>query len=541
MVRAIREECAVAAAAVLGPYAPETGGATAVVYGLLAAQTNRGDLSTGIARYDGRANLLIEQKKGLGTPYEVFGKPRSEELAGFLRWGHGEAAIGHNRYATSGENLDDRAQLANAQPFLRTHSRRCKEFAFAFNGNLPNSGQIRATLIGESGNYHFKTGTDTEVIQILMAQQLRRFHRPLTDGEYVQLWAGLFSRMDGACNLVYLDANGTLVFSRDPHGFRPLSWGRAGPLVACASESSALRQVGLQDIQDVGPGEMVIVDRTGPRVRRYGPVGGCVSRCVFEMIYFMKSSSAFDGISVHRTREAIGEELAREETLPMGDEVVVAPVPGTGIPLRTGYVNALIRGGQRVTLADPLIQESMSRSFIADFVREDRLARIRRKFDLTPGYLEGKDVVLLDDSVVRGNTSRQLVSYVKEVGGARSVHLRIGAPPNRHPCHYGINMPTREELVASGRNVEGIRNEIGADSIQYLTEEALLRAIGRASGRLGTAGYCLGCFTGEYPTRWGRLLSGSVAEVPPAGEEHGDPGPIDRVDDGGVILRPTGL
>jgi amidophosphoribosyltransferase len=500
----LHEECAVAGVLLKPGAAPLAGGAASAVYALLAAQTNRGDLSSGIARYNPASHHLIDVYRGKGTPAELFGKPRSRQLEEFLAAYEGPAAIGHNRYATSGENTDPKAVEYAAQPFLREHDKRCKEFAFCFNGNLPNYGELRSSLRGETENYHFKTETDTELIKIYLSRFLLGFSRKLTDDEYVAMFADLAERFDGAYNICFLDANGTLVASRDPNGFRPLAWAESPQMFGCASESSALRHIGLEPPRSVAPGEMLIVDADlGVRVRRYAPARR-VSRCAFEAIYFMKSGSQFDEIGVQDARERIGYELARVETLSMDERTVIAPVPKTGIPMRTGYVNGLIERGFRFRLVDALIQEDYGRTFIDDFGSGDRMSKIRAKFDMTPRYLEGKDLVLIDDSIVRGNTSRLLVRYVREYGGARSVHLRVGAPPNRYPCFYGINMPTRTELVAHGRGVEDVRKELDLDSLVYLTEEALLRALVEPKRPAAEgAGFCLGCFSGKYPTEWG--------------------------------------
>ncbi len=508
----LREECAVAGVYLKRP-APDTpGGAVAGVYTLLAAQTNRGDLSCGIARYNSRSRYLLDLRRGKGKPPELFGKPGSPELKRFLAHYEGAVAIGHNRYATSGDSTDPKEVEYAAQPFLREHDKRCKEFAFCFNGNLPNKEALHSALKGETANYHFKTDTDTELIKIYIARYLRGFNQPLGDKDYVALFSDLAERFDGAYNICFLDSNGRLLAARDPNGFRPLAWAENSRLVACASESTALRGLGLQNVRFLGAGELLLVDETGPRVHRYAE-SPRLARCVFELIYFMKSGSRFDGISVQRTRERIGTELAVVETLPMGNSTFIAPVPRTGIPIRTGYVNGLLERGMTFRLADALIQEDYDRTFIADFGSQDRIDKIRKKFDMTPGYLEGRDVVLLGDSVVRGHTMRQLVSYIREYGGARSVHLRVGAPPNRYPCFYGINMPTRTDLIAARLEPDEVCRELGLDSLSYLSGRALLRAVGVPAGTAPEkSDFCLGCFTGHYPTDWGNRRLNQIAE-----------------------------
>jgi amidophosphoribosyltransferase len=528
MLGEIHEECAVAGVYVKPGSVAVPGGATAAVYALLSAQTNRGDLSCGVARYNPSSRHLIDVLRGKGTPPELFGKPGTAQLAEFFAAYEGAAAIGHNRYATSGENTDPKSVEYSAQPFFREHDKRCKEFAFCFNGNLPNYMELRSSLRGETENYHFKTATDTELIKIYLSRFLLHFSRKLTDDEYVAMFADLAERFDGAYNLCFLDANGTLLCSRDPNGFRPLVWAEDQRLFACASESSALRHLGLEAIHAVAPGEVLIVDETGVRSRRFAPSRN-VSRCAFEAIYFMKSGSRFDEISVQKARERIGYELARVETLRTDESTVIAPVPKTGIPIRTGYVNGLLERGFRFRLVDALILEDYGRTFIDDFGTQDRMVKIRNKFDMTPGYLEGKDLILLDDSIVRGNTARMLIRYLREHGGARSVHLRVGAPPNRFPCFYGINMPTRTELVAASRDVEEVRKELEVDTLVYITEEALLRALRATQVAIAPesappdAGFCLGCFSGRYPTPWGnKLLDEILAQEGTAGP-HGEP------------------
>ena len=550
----IFEECALAGVYLKPSAAPVLGGATAAVYALLAAQTNRGDLSCGIARYNPDKHHLIDVLRGKGTPPELFGKVGSHQLQSFFSAYEGPAALGHNRYATSGENTDPKAVEYSAQPFFREHDKRCKEFAFCFNGNLPNYVELRSALRGETENYHFKTQTDTELIKVYMSRFLLNYNRKLEDDEYVAMFADLAKRFDGAYNIGFLDANGTLICSRDPNGFRPLTWAEDDRLFAFASESSALRHLGLDSnrIHNVNPGELVIVDETGIRVRQYAEPRN-ISRCAFEAIYFMKSGSRFDEISVQKARERIGYELAQVETLKTDANTVIAPVPKTGIPIRTGYVNGLLERGFRFRLVDALILEEHGRTFIDDFGAQDRLVKIRNKFDMTPGYLDGKDLILLDDSIVRGNTARMLIRYLREHGGARSVHLRVGAPPNRYPCFYGINMPTRTELVAAGRDIEDIRKELEVDSLVYITEEALIRALTseQVQGRPDTpadrdrsqkphgemlalpfqaesagvapevaAGFCLGCFSGRYPTSWGDRLLKEILITEGSGGPH---------------------
>jgi amidophosphoribosyltransferase len=501
MIGELHEECAVAGAYLKRPNELSHGGATAAVYAMLCAQTNRGDLSSGIARYSPARPHLLDVRRGKGTPDELFGKPGSTELTQFLSEYEGVAAIGHNRYATSGRNADLKAVEYAAQPFLREHPKRCKEFAFCYNGNLPNDADLRAALSGENDNYHFKTDTDTELIRVYVTRFLRDYDRRLLDDDYVSLFADLASRFDGAYNIVFLDSNGTLAVCRDPVGFRPVCFGENDVLCATASESSALRLLGIEQVECLQPGELLLIDERGPRRRRFAQPR-TAARCAFEIIYFMKSGSSFDGISVQRARERIGAELAKVETLDMDDRTVIAPVPKTAIPMRTGYVNGLLSRGKTFRLVDALILEGHDRTFIADFGSQSRMARMQVKFDMTPGYLEGQDVVLIDDSIVRGHTSRALVRYIREYGRARTVHVRVGAPPNRFPCYYGINMPTRAELVASRQGVEDVRKEIGADSLSYISEEALLRALAEPSREL-SGGFCLGCFNGKYPTTAG--------------------------------------
>jgi amidophosphoribosyltransferase len=528
MIGEVHEECAVAGVYLRPGATAVPGGATAAVYALLSAQTNRGDLSSGIARYNPASHHLLDVLRGKGTPPELFGKPGSRQLGEFFNAYEGPAAIGHNRYATSGENVDPKAVEYSSQPFFREHDKRCKEFAFCFNGNLPNYAELRACLRGETENYHFKTATDTELIKIYFSRFLQNFNRKLTDDEYAAMFADLGGRFDGAYNLCFLDANGTLICSRDPIGFRPLVWADDDRLFACASESSALRYLGLEEIHAVGPGEMLIVDESGVRSRRFAQPRN-VSRCAFEAIYFMKSGSRFDEVSVQKARERIGYELALVETLRTDESTVIAPVPKTGIPIRTGYVNGLLERGFRFRLVDALILEDYGRTFIDDFGEQDRMAKIRNKFDMTPGYLVGKDLILLDDSIVRGNTARMLIRYLREHGGARSVHLRVGAPPNRFPCFYGINMPTRTELVAAGRDVEEVRKELEVDSLVYITQEALLRALRAPQVHLdreadgSELGFCLGCFSGSYPTPWGNRLLDQILAQEGTGGPHCDP------------------
>ena len=424
--------------------------------GLYALQ-HRGQESAGIAVSNGQT---LVSKKGMGHVDEVFPREVIDSLPGHI-------AIGHTRYSTAGDT-----DLKNAQPLkVSCHK---GQVALAHNGNLVNAAAIRREL--ESRGDIFQTTSDTEVILHFFARS-----RQVGVPEAV---AEALDRVVGAYSLVMLFRDSVMGI-RDPRGFRPLSLGRLDGAYVLASESCAFDLINAKFIRDVEPGEMVILDARGVTSLRFAPPAS-PAQCIFEHVYFSRPDSLVFGRSVQESREQLGRYLAREHP---AEADVVVPVPDSGVPAATGFAEesgipmkiALIRNHY---VGRTFIEPSQA---IRDF-------GVKLKLNPVRSLLEGKRVVLVDDSIVRGTTSRKLVRIVREAG-AREVHMRISCPPTVSPCFYGIDTPTRKELIAATHTVEEIREYLGADTLGYLSLEGLRKAVGDKEGR-----YCLACYTCSYPT-----------------------------------------
>ena len=424
--------------------------------GLYALQ-HRGQESAGIAISDGD-NLVC--KKGMGHVDEVFSKELIQSLPG-------RHAIAHTRYSIAGDT-----DLKNAQP-LKVSCHR-GQVALAHNGNLVNASVIRRDL--ESRGDIFQTTSDTEVILHFFARS-RQAGTPEAVAEALDKVVGAYSLV-----MLFKDA---VYGIRDPRGFRPLSLGKVDGAYVLASETCAFDLINARFIRDVQPGEMVILDGRGVTSLRFAPPAQS-AQCIFEHVYFSRPDSVVFGRSVQESREMLGRYLAREHPV---DADLVVPVPDSGVPAATGFAEesgipfkiALIRNHY---VGRTFIEPSQA---IRDF-------GVKLKLNPVRSLLEGKRVVLVDDSIVRGTTSRKIVRIVREAG-AREVHMRISCPPTVSPCFYGIDTPTRKELIAATHSVEQIREYLGADTLGYLSVENLRRAVGDSDGR-----FCLACYTSSYPT-----------------------------------------
>ena len=417
---------------------------------------HRGQESAGIAVTDGDR---VTYHKGMGHVADVFNKNVLEELVG-------HAAIGHTRYSTAGDT-----DLKNAQPLAVSCQK--GQVALAHNGNLVNASSLRREL--ESKGHIFQTTSDTEVI-------VHYFARSKQTGVPEAL-ADALDRVDGAYSLVMLFKDAVFGI-RDPHGFRPLALGRLESGWALSSETCAFDLIGAKYEREIAPGEMVILDRRGPTFLRYAPPKP--KQCIFEHVYFSRPDSIVFGRSVQASREMLGRFLAREHPV---DADLVVPVPDSGVAAATGYAEE-----SQIPLKFGLIRNHyVGRTFIepGQAIRD---FGVRLKLNPVKSLLEGKRVVLVDDSIIRGTTSRKIVRIVREAG-AREVHMRISCPPTLSPCYYGIDTPTRSELIASHQSVDEIRDFIGADSLGYLSLENLREAVGDTQGN-----FCLACYTADYPT-----------------------------------------
>ena len=458
MTASLREKCGV-----FGVYAPAEDVARLTFFGLFALQ-HRGQESAGIATTDGE-ELYLHAEMGLVT--QVF----TEEVLATLP---GRSAIGHTRYSTTGSSVEDNCQplFVNGQPLAADSS---SELMLAHNGNIVNTEVLRDGLIARG--VEFVTTTDSEVLAQLIAT---------APGE---TWEERFEEMmrvaEGAYSLAVLTRDAVFAV-RDPHGIRPLSIGRLNGGYVVASESCAFDHIGAEFLRDVEPGEVVRIDHDG--LTSTFPLGVEPKRraiCVFEYIYFARPDSELSGELLHNARVRMGRELAREHP---ADADLVIGVPDSGTRGAIGY--ALESG---IPYAEGFVQNRyVGRTFIQP---DQRLRELGVKMKLNPlrALLEGKRLVVVEDSIVRGTTKRQVVAMLRKAG-VREVHVRVHSPPVRNPCFYGIDMATRGELIASSRSVEEIRKEIDADSLGYLSIEGLIVAAKRSGDSM-----CMGCLSGDYP------------------------------------------
>jgi amidophosphoribosyltransferase len=424
--------------------------------GLYALQ-HRGQESAGIAAAQGKT---IRLEKGMGLVNDVFTAGRLDALTG-------DRAIGHVRYSTSGETV-----ATNAQPYLIECHR--GPIAVGHNGNLVNAAILRQEL--EAAGSIFQSTSDTEVILHLYA----RSHRERLEDAIA---ASLYKVM-GAFSLLFLTPE-ALVAARDPWGFRPLVLGRLNGATVIASETCALDLIDAKYVRDVEPGEVVIVDEAGMRSFKPFPPEP-LAHCVFEHVYFARPDSLVFGRSVLESRLALGRQLAREAP---ADADVVCPVPDSGMGAALGYAQE-----SGLPFEWGLIRNHyVGRTFIQPR-QGQRSVGVKIKLNPVRQVIEGRRVVLIDDSIVRGTTSRKIVRMVREAG-AREVHLRISSPPTTGPCYYGIDTPLKSELIAASHTVEEICRFVEADSLAYLSQEGLLKAAGDSPDRR----HCTACFSGRYP------------------------------------------
>jgi amidophosphoribosyltransferase len=487
-----REECGV-----FGVWAPGEDVANLTYYGLYALQ-HRGQEAAGIAVSDGRRMVVF---KDLGLVSQVFDEQVLSSLKGHL-------AVGHCRYSTTGSTTWE-----NAQPTFRTTATG-SGIALGHNGNLVNSAELRdevATARAEdrADRGAIQASTDSDLVTELLAVTA-------ADTGVEEAALRLLPRVRGAFSLVFADEQ-TLYAARDPHGVRPLVLGRLERGWVVASETAALDIVGASMVREVEPGELLAIDAGGLRSSRFAspePKG-----CVFEYVYLARPDTTISGRSVHAARVDIGRRLAEEH--PVVADLVI-PVPESGTPAAIGYAQ-----GSGIPYGQGLVKNQyVGRTFIQPSQTIRQLG-IRLKLNPLRDVIRGKRLVVVDDSIVRGNTQRALVRMLREAG-AVEVHVRIASPPVQWPCFYGIDFATRAELVASGLDTDGVRRSIGADTLGYVSVEGMVAASEQPRTRL-----CTACFTGEYPiplpdeARLGKHLLEDIALPENAsGAASGDPGPL---------------
>jgi amidophosphoribosyltransferase len=428
--------------------------------GLYALQ-HRGQESAGIAASDG---ATVRVSKAMGYVSDIFDNQALSALPG-------RSAIGHVRYSTAGES-----RLANAQPFLIDCAH--GQISICHNGNLTNADGLRNDLV-QQGSI-FQSSSDTEVVLHLYA---RSPARSVEDAVVESV-----TQVQGAFSFLMLTPD-RMIAVRDPHGFRPLALGRLGDATVVCSETCALDLIGATYERDVEPGEVLIITANGTRsLKPFAPAQ--LAHCVFEHVYFARPDSYVFGKSVNEVRTNLGRILARERRV---DADVVVPVPDSGVCAAMGYAD---EAGMPLRMG--LIRNHyVGRTFIQP---QSAIRHFGVKIKLNPvrSILEGKRVVLVDDSLVRGTTSRKIVRMVR-AAGAVEVHVRISCPPTISPCFYGVDTPRRSELIAATHTLEEIRSYLDADSIEYLSLEGLMEAVGT-----GRAGYCSSCYTGRYPVAFPR-------------------------------------
>ena len=466
----LHEECGVVAV-----YGHPDAAAHAIL-GLHALQ-HRGQEAAGIVSFDGKH---FNTYRAMGLVGDTFSDPRVVEGL------PGHAAIGHNRYSTTGAST----LLRNVQPFFA-------DFAFgglalAHNGNLTNAMGLRRRLV-EAGCL-FQSTSDTEVMVHLIARS--------TERSILERLVDALHQVEGAYSLVALHDDG-IIGARDPLGVRPLVLGRLGDTLILASETCALDIIGADLVRDVEPGEVVLIDKDG--LRSVFPFKRRQARfCIFEFVYFSRPDSTLDGMGVYEVRKRIGEELARES--PAAADVVV-PVPDSGVPAAIGYAQAA-----KLPFELGIIRNHyVGRTFIepTDNIRH---LGVRLKHNANRKTLAGKSVVLVDDSIVRGTTSTKIVDMVK-AAGATAVHMRIASPPTTHSCFYGVDTPERSKLLAAQHSLDEMARLIGVDSLAFLSMDGLYRAVGEAGRDNERPQYCDACFSGDYPTRLADLDGGQARQL----------------------------
>lgn len=431
--------------------------ASRIAYLGLHALQHRGQESAGITTSD---SARLYAHRGLGRVADAFDEPLLDSLVG-------RCAVGHVRYSTAG---DLEPGVRNAQPITVRYGGGM--ISVAHNGTLTNAGELRREL--EADGSIFSGSADTEVL-------VHRFARSRADGVEARLIDAL-RPVTGAWSLVVL-TEGKLIGVRDPHGVRPLVLGRMDDSWILASETSALHLIEAEYVRQVQPGELIVIDADGVRSSR--PFGTAERRaCIFEHVYFSRPDSRVFGEPVYTVRRQLGRRLAQESGV---EADVVIPVPDSGQAAAIGYAE---ESGLPYEIG--LVRSHyMGRTFIEP---SQAIRHFGVKLKLSPvrGVLEGRRVVVVDDSLVRGTTSRKIVEMIR-AAGAREVHMRISSPPISHPCYYGIDTPSEAELIASNHDVDGIARLIGCDTLAYLSREGLLAAAGGAE-----AGFCDACFTGDY-------------------------------------------
>ena len=479
-----QDECGV-----FGVWAPGEDVAKLAYYGLYALQ-HRGQESAGIATSDGQR---INVYKDMGLVSQVFDENTLNSMSGHI-------AVGHCRYSTTGAN-----HWANAQPTLGATAD--GTVALGHNGNLINSAELMELVVAEQGS-KFRgelaqgNTTDTALVTALL--------RGEEGTSFEQTALDLLPRLQGAFSLVFM-TEGTLYAARDPHGVRPLVLGRLSRGWVIASEQAGLATVGASFIREIEPGEFIAIDEEGIRSQRFAPA--TPAGCVFEYVYLARPDAAINGRSVYESRVDMGRQLAREN---ITEADIVIPVPESGTPAAIGYAEE-----SGIPFAHGFVKNAyVGRTFIQPSQTLRQLG-IKLKLNALEPVIRGKRVIVIDDSIVRGNTQRAVVRMLREAGAAE-IHVRISSPPIKWPCFYGIDFASRAELIANGATIEEITTSVGADSLSYISQDGMIASTKQPRERL-----CTACFSGNYPIPLPdpQHLGKNLLESSTAGSNGCDPGP----------------
>ena len=505
----LHHECGIAAVYYLGDgapsqFAPPQGGqeASRLIPRLLLDIQNRGQLSAGMTTFNSERRQLIDTHKEVGSVNEVFQMAHHDEYEVLMQEYAGPAAIGHVRYATCGK--DDRSY---AQPFERHHIEKPKWFSFGFNGQLANYPELRAEIL-DGDLFHLARETDTEILMHILSQEIRaELEENDGQGNLICVLERLAKRLDGAWNIVFLNALGDMFVARDPLGVKPLCYAIEDNMFAAASESVALSNMGFSDecIKSLSPGHAIIIEKGELRIEKFAD-SPRHAHCFFEWIYFANVASTLDDRSVYLARKRLGEELAEQERqrgIPLGDDAIVVPVPDTAKAAADSMAYEL-----GIPSLEGLIRNRyIGRTFIEG---RGRAEKVRAKYTPLREVLEGKRVLLVEDTIVRSTTMKALISQLRERGGVAEVHVRVACPPIIAPCFYGIDMSTVNELFATKFLTNGdltleiedrMANTLGADSLRYLPKAAIARCVDLPGSSL-----CEACIDTDYPTECGQKL-----------------------------------
>lgn len=484
----IKEECGVVAVCLKNPYI----NLPLVIQNMLLEVQHRGQTSAGFAVYSKDARRRLRSYSDVGKVANLF-KIWDKSFYKRITEGYdGQVGIGHVRYATSNVSDDVNLTLDEAQPFFRRHGRPWKRFAIAFNGHLTNYPALRKALVEEG--YLLDTDVDTEVLMHLISLSLKEGDMVSNKGVF-KIFEDVVEKLDGSFCFAFINGLGDLIVARDKLGFRPLVIGENEDMVCVASESKALTKVGITKFRAVEPGEIILV-RGGRIYSTSVKKCGQCAHCHFEYVYFSNTCSVNDGILVDSVRTKLGTILGREDKIRglLNDkEWVVIPIPSTSIPSAVAYSKET-----GVPISFSLIKNDVGRGFINSCSMRKMI--MDSKYDLIPGSVNGKKVILIDDSIVRGETSERIVKLIRE-GGASEVHLRVSEMPIKFPCCYGVDFPNFNELILGNFNgsvldaENFVTNKIGVDSMGFVSFDGLKEALGGDETK-----FCFACLNGKYPT-----------------------------------------